>query len=249
VHGTPAPDLPPSPSPAAPEEPFTFVHGSTPMDVPQPTPAYTPPQRPSGTLYTPPEPFQQPPAPPPPVEPIRASREFNPADLPTEPRRTRGSGAMPAPAEEPPVRREPIIREPRRQVYIPIVPIVTFLVVAGGVVGGLLVLKQKIAERAVRQAFVVDSLRTAAARDSVAAVVADSSGFIRIVGDLPDDAIIWLDSVQQHSRVFSAQPGSHDIEVETGEFKPWETTVNVLSKDTLRVRVELELIEEGDSTP
>jgi len=72
-------------------------------------------------------------------------------------------------------------------------------------------------------------------------------GFVRIIGDLPDDAIIWLDSVQVSGLVQSVTAGRHNLEVETTEFQPWERRITVRAGDTTRVFVELELAEQ-DST-
>src|SRR5438270_106016 len=53
-------------------------------------------------------------------------------------------------------------------------------------------------------------------RDSSAA--AGPVGYVKVIGDLPDGAIIWLDSTRQSGRVFRAAPGSYNLEVETEEF-------------------------------
>ncbi len=76
-------------------------------------------------------------------------------------------------------------------------------------------------------------------------------GFVHVIGDLPDDAILWLDSTQQHGKTFAARPGSYNLEVETGEFQPWEKKITVRAADTTKVRVELELksdSSQSDST-
>jgi len=99
-----------------------------------------------------------------------------------------------------------------------------------------------------------DSARTAAADSArAAAPVAPSVppavelGYVRIRGDLPDDAIIWLDGRRMPTRLFQASPGGHGLEVETGEFEPWETQITVRVGDTLRVYVELVLKTPSDS--
>ncbi len=73
-------------------------------------------------------------------------------------------------------------------------------------------------------------------------------GYVRVSGDLPDCAILWLDQSQVRGRVFPASPGVHTLEVETAEFQPWDTKITVRAGDTLRVRVELELKPPPDST-
>jgi hypothetical protein len=87
-----------------------------------------------------------------------------------------------------------------------------------------------------------DSARAAAAQ-------AAAMGYIRVSGDLPDDAVIWLDSTRQRGRVFTVTPGSYDIEIETEEFEAWERRVTVRAGDTTRVRVELELKSDSTTTP
>jgi hypothetical protein len=93
------------------------------------------------------------------------------------------------------------------------------------------------------------------AADSGALRAADSAkapteamGFVRISGDLPDDAILWLDTTQVTGRLLRVAPGRYTLEVETTEFQPWERRITVRVGDTVRVFVELELAEQ-DSTP
>jgi hypothetical protein len=71
------------------------------------------------------------------------------------------------------------------------------------------------------------------------AAAAPAIGWVRMRGDFPDDAIFWLDSNRMRGRLFQATAGEHNLEVETGEFEPWETTIRVRAGDTLRVNVEL----------
>jgi hypothetical protein len=82
------------------------------------------------------------------------------------------------------------------------------------------------------------------AADAAAAGV----GYIRVIGDLPDEAIIWLDSTQQHGRTFSAAPGSYNLEIETDDFEPWEKQIAVRVRDTTRVRVELVLKSDSSQS-
>jgi hypothetical protein len=89
-----------------------------------------------------------------------------------------------------------------------------------------------------------DTARGAAAP----ATAAVAMGFVRVIGDLPDDVILWLDTTRQPGRVFQAAPGSYNLEVETDEFQPWERRITVRAGDTTKVRVELELKASADST-
>jgi hypothetical protein len=85
--------------------------------------------------------------------------------------------------------------------------------------------------------------------DSMApsAPLAPEVGYVRVRGDLPEDAIIWLDGRRMRARLFQASPGGHGLEVETGEFEPWEIRIMVRVGDTLRVDVELVLKTPTDS--
>jgi hypothetical protein len=49
------------------------------------------------------------------------------------------------------------------------------------------------------------------------------------------------------SRSFPASPGVHALEVQTGEFEPWETRVRVHIGDTAKVYVDLVLKQPADS--
>jgi len=238
VHGTPTPDVPSG------DMQIVFEHGTPAPDV---APAAPPP------LPPPPPPRHEPPIaafqPPPPVEPppLRKSMEWSPADVPA----IRPSGATRAPVEEPPppvlAPRDPSLLRPRRtHLYIPVVPILTILVAAGAVVVGVIVAKSKLAERS-RAAAVADSLRAVAAADSARRAAVPTVGWIQLVGDLPEDAILWLDTNQMNSRLFSATPGSHNVEVEADEFEPWERRVMVRLGDTIQVMVELNLRPQPES--
>jgi hypothetical protein len=76
-----------------------------------------------------------------------------------------------------------------------------------------------------------------------AAAAATAMGFVRVIGDLPDDAVIWLDTMRLQGRVAQIAPGRYNLEVETTEFQPWERRITVRTGDTTRVLVELELLE------
>ena len=87
--------------------------------------------------------------------------------------------------------------------------------------------RERAADVGVPVAAVADSLRAVAAADSARRAAVPTVGWIQLVGDLPEDAILWLDTNQMNSRLFSATPGSHNVEVEADEFEPWERRVMV----------------------
>lgn len=89
---------------------------------------------------------------------------------------------------------------------------------------------------------------TAKAAAPVAPATAAAVGFVRVFGDLPDDAVIWLEGTQQRGRTFQAAPGTYNLEVETAEFHAWERRITIRAGDTTRVRVELELKAAADSS-
>jgi serine/threonine protein kinase len=261
----PPPPAPPEPKPAPPpvpeEPPMTVVYGTPPPDYPPLEPKRVAPALPEAELE-PEEPEPAPPpapmarVPPPPPEPVRATPRAEPAaEEPSPPRRPRpdtfaGLAESALPLRGP----EPSMERPRRK--IPVVPL------AGGVavvaVAAILAVVFTGKRESPRPSAVADSARVAARADSVARARADSIatyaptptvGWIRVSGDLPDDAIIWLDSKEMKGLIFPASPGSHNLEVETSEFQPWETRIRVRLGDTLRVNVELELKPQPDSQP
>ena len=169
-------------------------------------------------------------APQPPPEPVHPPRRSEPA-APTEP-----------PSEPP---------RPRRR--IPIVAIVGGVALVG-VAAVVAVVSMGKREETARPPAAADSARTAAADSArAAAPIAPSAppavevGYVRVRGDLPEDAIIWLDGRRMPTRLFQASPGGHGLEIETGEFEPWETRITVRVGDTLRVAVELVLKTPSDS--
>jgi hypothetical protein len=82
----------------------------------------------------------------------------------------------------------------------------------------------------------------AVAPDTASAVApAPTQGFLRLFGDIPEDAIVWLSQRRVRGRVVAAAPGTYNLEIETAEFEPWERRITLRAGDTLRVRVELEL--------
>jgi hypothetical protein len=96
----------------------------------------------------------------------------------------------------------------------------------------------------------VDSAALRAADSAKAAAAAAAAvGYVRILGDLPDDVVLWLDSTQVSGRLIAIAPGRYNLEVETTEFQPWERSITIRAGDTLRVFVELELIEQDSTTP
>jgi len=91
----------------------------------------------------------------------------------------------------------------------------------------------------------VDSAALRAADSARAAEAAAAAmGVVRILGDLPEDAEISLDTIIVRGTTAHVAPGSYTLSVETAEFKPWERRVTVRAGDTLRVRVELELLDQ-----
>jgi hypothetical protein len=97
---------------------------------------------------------------------------------------------------------------------------------------------------------VTDSLRVAdsvRAADSAAAALAAASagGWVRILGDLPEDAVMWFNGRPRRGRFLAVPPGRYTLEVETTEFEPWEREIVVRPGDTLRVRVQLELKQDN----
>lgn len=93
-----------------------------------------------------------------------------------------------------------------------------------------------------------DSLRAVARAESIATFApVPTSGFVKVEGDLPGNAVIWLDSKRMPGTVFPASPGRHTLQVMTDEFEPWQSRIRVTLGDTLTVEVELVLIQPGNS--
>jgi serine/threonine-protein kinase len=241
----PAPP-PPMPAPAPPPVPRVSAPQPPP---PKPAPAPPPVPRVSAPQPPPPRPAPAPPpvprvsAPHPPPEPVRSPAWLEPA-------------ALQEPPSEPP--------RPRRR--IPIVAIVGGVALVGVAAVVAVVSMGKREEAAPPPAAAADSARAAAPApppaladsiapsgpraDSIAPSappLAAEVGFVRIRGDLPEDAIIWLDGRRMPARLFQAPPGGHGLEIETGEFEPWESRIRVRVGDTLRVNVELVLKAPSDS--
>jgi len=203
------------------------------------------------------------PAPPPP-KPALAPPPPKPAPAPPPPApRVSAPQSPPAPVRspawlEPAAHQEPPSEPPRPRRRIPIVAIVGGVALVGVAAVVVVVSMGKREGTARPAAAAADSARTAApaapiapsARaDSMApsAPLAAEVGYVRVRGDLPEDAIIWLDGRRMPAKLFQASPGGHGLEIETGEFEPWETHITVRAGDTLRVNVDLMLKTPSDS--
>ena len=85
-----------------------------------------------------------------------------------------------------------------------------------------------------------------------AAPATPAMGFVRLLGDLPDEFTFLADGTEQPvSRVYTLAPGPHTIELQSEEFQPWEGRITVKAGDTTKVRIELELKNDSaaaDST-
>lgn len=216
------PMVPPAPAPPTPSGdrggwgPPPGAQGG--WDAPT-APPPPPMQRPSPGLAPPPadEPYSPPRAPEPPPPPLRRSTE-RPAE-------------RPALVE---VQKSPMLGR--------ILGIAAIVVVA---VAAVLILGRRVNNAPNLPAPVKDSLRAVARAESIATFApVPTTGWVRLNGDLPDDAVIWLDNVKVKGLVFPAQPGRHTLQVVTDEFEPWETRVRVTLGDTLTVEVELVLIQQ-----
>ena len=245
VYGTPPPDFPPPViTPAAPARAEAAPTPSPSVSVPPPPPAAP---RPAA------------PAPPAPPQPVRAPEWSEPAAAaePRPPGRPRPDTFAGLEESSRPLRGpEPSLQRPRRR--IPVVPIAGGVAVLAVAAVLTVVFTGKREGSARAAAAAADSARAKARADSIAKARADSIatyaptptvGWVRVSGDLPDDVILWLDSKQMSDTIFQASPGTHNLEVETGEFQPWETRIRVRAGDTLRVNVELVLKPPPDSQP
>jgi hypothetical protein len=260
----PPPVAPPSPPPPPvshePPPPPRLVVNSVVMPLVQEPAQPTPPAPPSERGgWGPPtargdwEPTIAPPPPEPPAPPPRTSspgvatpRE-EPAytERPPEPRRP----TMVRPALQPPARKLPVGK---------IVAGVAAVAVLAAVAVVILTKREETAQPRAEAAAARAAARKAAADSAAAKARADSIatfapvplvGWVRVIGDLPDDAILWLDDKQMKGLTFPAAPGRHNLEVQTDEFEPWETHITVRLGDTTRVDVELVLIQPHDSQP
>ena len=143
---------------------------------------------------------------------------------------------------------KPSLERPRRA--IPVVPILGGVALVGIVALLAVVFTRKRVTPA--PVVVIDTARAREVAESIATYAPTPTptvGWVRVIGDLPDDAIIWLGEEEMKSLTFQASPGSHALEVQTGEFEPWETRIRVRVGDTVRVFVDLVLKQPADSTP
>lgn len=277
VHGTPPPDYPPpvvEPVAPARPEPVGPPKWSEPLRTPEwsesappepvPPPAPTAQVQAPPTQWAPPKPWTPhepltpspltpppPPPPPPPPEPVRPPRQPEPAfaDEPRQPRRSR-SGAYVVPEESAAPVRGPAASKGRPRLHVPVGPILGGVALLGVVALLAVVFRGKKATPAPPAVVVIDSARARARADSIATYAPTPTvGWVRVIGDLPDDAVIWLDANAMKGVIFQASPGVHALEVETGEFQPWEKRIRVLVGDTVKVYVELALKQLSDSTP
>ena len=253
----PTGSAPPKRSAPAPVEEKAVREAPPPVPL-MPAPA---PPKPAPPMPAPPPPIPAPPPPAPvPPAPKPAAAPPPPPPKPEPPPAPKVSAPSPQPA--PPAPREPVslpvlsepaaVQEPPSRRRIPIVPIVggVALVAVAAVLAVVFMGKrEKSASPAAAAADTARPEAPAVPTAPSAPVVAPAVGYVRVSGDLPDDAIIWLDEIQMRGRLFQASPGEHDLEVETAEFQPWKTTITARAGDTLRVLVELELKVPSDSTP
>jgi len=270
----PAPQVA-APAPAATAPPAPAA--SAPPARPSAPTVGAPPQRPVSPPPPPPPPVVPPPLPPPlALEPLVPPPEAPPARE-REWREPAAEAPRPSRPSSPPVRPSAERSSARFRGFeeiapsrrLPIVPIVGGIgVLAVAAVAAFLLLgKGKRGEApatptappAARESTTAQTPAPAPTADTTkaatpapatpAAPAARGVGWIRIRGDLPDDVVFWLDGAEVSGRLFSASPGEHDLQVETAEFEPWDTTITVRAGDTLRVRVDLILKQQGPPNP
>ena len=202
------------------------------MPVPPPLPSIT-----EGITQGGMAPPVVPPPPPPPPPPPRTSR-IAPATVPQdEPYVVEA----PAPKTPPPAFRYRGRRSGSAAGFIKV--LVVLIVVAGLGFAGWFFGTRIIAARKAA----ADSTAAAARADSIRAdsIQLASLGYLRVTGDLPDDAIIWVNGEQKARGVIQLAPGTHTLEIETSEFQPWERSITVRARDTTRIFVELELPQDS----
>lgn len=247
----PAPSGTPPATPVISEDDLiieTSSASSAPVESPPPPPL--PPRRPSGAMPVPPplpsvtEDITQGGMAPPPA-PVPG------APMPSSPRRSHMTPAV-VPPDEPYVLEAPPPKAPppafryrgRRSgsaagliKWLVVLIVVAGLGFAGWFFGTRII--------AARQA-AADSTAAAARADSIRAdsIQLASLGYLRVTGDLPDDAIVWVNGEQKARGVIQLAPGSYTLEIETGEFQPWERSITVRARDTTRIFVELELPQD-----
>ena len=270
----PPPPPPPPPAPAAaetappefPELQQKYLEPVLPAGVvpePPPAPKVSAPPPPRRSVVPPPlppslalEPLVPPPAPPPEAPEPQWSEPAAP-EAPRTPRRS-GVGAR-ASAERPAFRipgyegagRDGGGSSARRK--LPIVPIaggVTVLAVAAIAIVLLTGKREKPATPAAQAAESTSTAAPAAPTETAGTpTVVPTVGWIRIRGDLPDDAVFLVDEQEVSGPTLRVAPGEHHVRLESSEFETWDTTIAVRAGDTLRVRVDLVLKQPVDSTP
>jgi len=247
----PAPP-PPAPRVSAPQPPIPAPPSPKPAPAPPPPPLVVEPVVPALLELE--------------LEPALPELELVPAlpePAPPPAPRVSAPQSPPAPVRspawlEPAAHQEPPSEPPRPRRRIPIVAMVGGVALVGVAAVVVVVSMGKREGTARPAAAAADSAPAAApaapiapsARaDSMAppAPLAAEVGYVRVRGDLPEDAIIWLDGRRMPAKLFQASPGDHGLEIETGEFEPWETRITVRAGDTLRVNVELMLKTPTDS--
>jgi len=236
------------------------------IEKPPPPPPGAKPPRPSGLLVPLPAPppapttweplpaSAAPAAPPPAPEPPPPARQ----PPPPAPRRSSPVAAVSPPADRRPARpSEPTPRRPsveRRAEPLPRSPllgrILGILALVGITVLAVVVLGRRVRNAPYFTAAALDSARAKERADSIATFApVPTVGWVRVDGDLPDNAILRLDHKQVKGMIFPAAPGRHSLEVQTVEFQHWQTGIRVRLGDTLTVEVELVLKQQSDSPP
>jgi type II secretory pathway pseudopilin PulG len=149
--------------------------------------------------------------------------------------------------------RPPLQAPPRKLPVGKIVAGVAVVAVLAAVAVMVLTKREETAQPRAEASAAHAAARKAAADSAAAKARADSIatfapvplvGWVRVHGDLPPNAVVWLDSKQMKGSVFPASPGRHTLQVMTDEFEPWESRIRVQLGDTLTVEVELVLIQQ-----
>jgi serine/threonine protein kinase len=243
----PAPGAKPSrpsglliPLPAPPPAPITWepLPASEAPAAPPPAPAAPPPPAPrrsSSVAAVPPVEQQR---------PTRSSESLSRRSSVEQRRFSRSSESLPRRSS---VERkaEPLPRSPLLGRILGILALVGITVLA------VMVLGKRVRNAPSLTAAARDSMRAKERADSIATFAPlPTVGWVKVHGDLPDDAVLWLDDQQRvKGPIFAASPGRHSLEVQTDEFEPWESKIRVRLGDTLIVEVELVLIRQSEPSP
>ena len=251
-----APPSPPPPVAKEPPPPARLVINSVVMPLVQAQPpAPAPPSERGG--WGPPtdrgdwEPAVTPPPPEPPPPAPAAARTSSPSvSVPRE--EPSYTERTPEP-HQPTMVRPPLQAPPRKLPVGKIVAGVAVVAVLAAVAVMVLTKREETAQPRAEASAAHAAARKAAADSAAAKARADSIatfapvplvGWVRVHGDLPPNAVVWLDSKQMKGSVFPASPGRHTLQVMTDEFEPWESRIRVQLGDTLTVEVELVLIQQ-----